>query len=178
MSGFALYPVEKHWWSFNDYRAVLDTVRRLGARRVLEFGPGSSTLALVEGGAELIDTCEDDPKWYDVHRSRVGRQFSPVVNVHRYTWADPLVIPELEGYRYDLALIDGPHDTPRRPVVLDYCMARCSHVLIPTEDYKVASPPLRPHIARLAQAHGATVEIWETGPLSGSFALLTMATRT
>jgi hypothetical protein len=172
VSTFDLYPVEKHWWSFTDYRAVLDTVRRLGARRVLEFGPGSSTLALVEGGADQIDTCEDDPKWYDVHRSRVGRQFAPVVTVHRYTWADPLSIPELDARRYDLALIDGPHDTPRRPVVLDYCMARCSAVLIPTEDYKVSSPPLRPHIHRVAAEYGAALEIWDTGPTSGSFALL------
>jgi len=173
VSGFALYPVAKHWWSLTDYGAVLDTVRRLGAKRVIEFGPGSSTLALVEGGAEQVDTCEDDRKWYDVHRSRVGRQFAPVVSVHLYTWGDPLTIPALEGRRYDMAMIDGPHDTPRRPVVIEYCMARAAAVLIPTEDYKVSSPPLRPHIARIAAAHGATVEVWDTGPTSGSFALIT-----
>lgn len=171
-SRFELYPEERHWWSFNDYAAVLDTVRRLAARRILEFGPGSSTLALVEGGATTIDTLEDDPKWYDVHRSRVGRQFAGVVNVHRYTWADPLEIPAIDCQAYDMGLIDGPHDTPRRVAVLEYCLGRCSAVLLPTEDYKVASPPLRPHIARLAGAFGCKVEIWETGPLSGSFALL------
>lgn len=172
MSEFALYPEEKHWWSFSDYRAVLETCRRLAPARVLEFGPGSSTLALVEGGARVIDTCEDDPAWYDVHRSRVGVHFAGVVNVIRYTWADPLTIPRVDDQRYDMALIDGPHDTPRRPVVLEYCMARARAVLIPTEDYKVESPPLRPHIHRIAAAFGASLEIWDTGPTSGSFALL------
>jgi hypothetical protein len=69
-------------------------------------------------------------------------------------------------------LIDGPHDTPRRPVVLEYCLRHCDHVLIPTEDHKVSSPPLRPHIERLAGVFHASLEIVETGPLSGAFALL------
>lgn len=172
MSGFALYPKERHWWSFADYGAVLSTVQRLGARRVLEFGPGSSTLALVEGGAIAVDTCEDDPKWLAVHQARIAREFAGLVFVHRYTWADPLVIPELEGRRYDLALIDGPHDTPRRPVVVEYCLQRCTAVLVPLEEFKVSSPPLRPHVLRLAEQYGASLEIWETGYTSGSFALL------
>lgn len=172
-SRFALYPEEKHWWSFTDYGAVVDTVRRLGARRVLEFGPGSSTLALVEGGATIIDTLEDDPKWLDVYRRRLGMKFPGVVEVRAYTWADPLTIPTVDGERYDMGLIDGPHDTPRRPAVLAYCLGRCSAVLVPTEDYKVSSPPLRPHIHRMAEELGARLEIWETGPTSGSFALLT-----
>jgi hypothetical protein len=169
---FVLYPVAKHWWSLNDYAAVLGTVRALAARTVLEFGPGSSTLALVEGGATTIDTCEDDPKWLDVYRRRLGMKFAGVVEVRAYTWADPLTIPAIDGNRYDLALIDGPHDTPRRPVVLEYCLQRCRAVLIPTEDRKVSSPPLRPSIERLADVYRASVEIVETGPLSGAFALM------
>lgn len=169
---FVFYPEAKHWWSLADYGAVLGTVRALEARTVLEFGPGSSTLALVEGGATKIDTCEDDPKWLEVHRSRLGRKFGGVVEVHAYTWRDPLEIPALEGRRYDMALIDGPHDTPRRPAVLEYCLQRAAAVLIPTEDHKVASPPLRPSIERLAGVYRASLEIVETGALSGAFALL------
>lgn len=171
-SPFALYPEEKHWWSFNDYGAVLDVVRARSAKRVLEFGPGSSTLALVEGGATTIDTCEDDPKWLDVYRRRLGMKFPGIVEVRAYTWAAPLTIATVDHERYDLALIDGPHDTPRRPVVLEYCLQRCRAVLIPTEDHKVSSPPLRPHIARLGDVYRASVEIVETGALSGAFALM------
>ncbi len=131
-----------------------------------------SPLALIEGGATTIDSCEDDPKWLEVHRSRMGRKFAGLLELHAYTWADPLTIPTINPRRYDLGLIDGPHDTPRRPAVLEYCLHRCRAVLIPTEDYKVASPPLRPHIDRLAGVFDASVEIVETGPLSGAFALL------
>lgn len=169
---FALYPAEKHWWSYADYGAVLGTVRALAPRTVLEFGPGSSTLALVEGGARSIDALEDDPIWLEVHRGRLGRKFAGLVELHAYTWADPLTIPKIDDRRYDLALIDGPHDTPRRPAVLEYCLRRAAAVLIPTEDHKVASPPLRPAIAALADRYRASLEIRATGPLSGAFALL------
>lgn len=169
---FELYPAEKHWWSYADYGAVLGTVRALAPRTVLEFGPGSSTLALVEGGARSIDALEDDPTWLAVHRNRLGRKFAGLVELHAFTWADPLTIPTIDARRYDLALIDGPFDTPRRPAVLEYCLQRCRAVLIPTEDHKVKSPPLRPHIERLAGVFDASVEIVETGPLSGAFALL------
>jgi hypothetical protein len=173
MSGpFALYPEEQHWWSFNDYQAVLEVVRRLRPKTVLEFGPGSSTLALIEGGAEHIDACEDDRHWFDVYEQRLARRYPNTVQLYEYAWSDPLRIPPIDGNAYDLALIDGPYDTPRRPAVLVYCLARCRSVLIPTEDYKVASPPLRPHIAALAAAAGRPVEIFETGPLSGAFALI------
>ena len=169
---FALYPAEAHWWSYRDYGAVLGTVRALEARTVLEFGPGSSTLALVEAGATTIDACEDDPDWLEVHRSRIGRQFAGLVELHAYTWRETLTIPAIDGRRYDLGLVDGPHDTPRRPAVLEYCLARCRAVLIPTEDHKVKSPPLRPAIAWFADVTRSSLEIVETGPLSGAFALL------
>lgn len=169
---FALYPEARHWWSLEDYGAVLGTVRALEPRTVLEFGPGSSTLALVEGGARSIDSCEDDPKWFGVHRCRIGVKYYGLLALHAYTWADPLTIPVIDDRHYDLALIDGPHDTPRRPAVLEYCLQRASAVLIPTEDHKVASPPLRPSILRLAEKYRASLEIRATGPLSGAFALL------
>jgi hypothetical protein len=169
---YELYPVERHWWSMADYGAVLGTVRALEARTVLEFGPGSSTLAIIEGGATRITSCEDDPKWLAVHRSRIGREFAGILELVAYTWRDPLSIPAIDHRVYDLAMIDGPHETPRRPAVLEYCLQRCRAVLIPTEDHKVSSPPLRPHIARLADVYRASVEIVETGPLSGAFALM------
>jgi hypothetical protein len=169
---FVLYPAEAHWWSYNDYAAVVGTVRALRARSILEFGPGSSTLALMEAGAKSIDTCEDDPDWLEVHRARLAVKFAGLVAIHAYTWADPLSIPSLDDRRFDLALIDGPHDTPRRPAVIEYCLQRATAVLFPTEDHKVSSPPIRPHIPRLASIYRASVEIRETGPLSGAFALM------
>lgn len=113
---FALYPEERHWWSMADYGAVLDVMQRLKPERVVEFGPGSSTLSLIEGGAASIDTCEDQTDWFNTYQERIARQFPTkdfptTVTMHRYTWADPLVIPALEAKRFDLALVDGPLGT-------------------------------------------------------------------
>lgn len=170
MSEFRLYPEERHWWSFNDHRAVMETMLERRPTRVLEFGPGSSTLALIEGGATTIDTCEDNPDWAGVYEERLQGKFPEIVRLHRYTYAAPLTIPAIDGQTYDLALIDGPLGTNGRPLVVRYCMARCAAVLTPTED---GNPEFRRALHVIAAMSGWTLTIRETGPLSGGFALLT-----
>lgn len=176
-SEFRLFPEERHFWSFNDYRAVVDVVRKLGARRVLEFGPGSSTLALIEGGADKIDCCEDDPAWFTVYKERLQDVYPDIVTLHPYHWQDPLRVAGITGRWYDLALIDGPFGTPHRPAAIEYALQRSFAVLAPTEEWRDgrAEPELglRSEIARIAQRHNHKVEIMETGPLSGAFALIT-----
>lgn len=169
---FALFPEEKHWWSFADYGAVLAVMERLRPRRVLEFGPGNSTLALVEGGADHIDCCEDNPIWFDVYKERLVSRFPGQIGFIPFEWSDPLSTP-IDDQRYDLALIDGPFGAERRPAVLAYCLARCAAVLIPTEDLAYGHGALRPHIATLAAAFNRQITWIESGPLSGAFALLT-----
>ncbi len=173
MSRFRLYPEEQRWWSFNDYQAVLDAMRETGARSVVEFGPGSSTLALVEAGAERIDTCEDNPAWAEVYEERLVRRFPGQIRLHRYEWPEgaAITVPPLEGGRFDLGLIDGPLGTERRPEVLLWCLARCTWVLMPTEEFKTRAF-LRPLIAEAASAAGRPVRFTETGRLSGAFALV------
>ncbi len=158
-----------------DYGAVMDVMLRLKPKRVLEFGPGSSTLALIEGGATKIDTCEDDPSWFDVYHDRLHGVYPDVVTLVPYTWADPLTVPALNRRRYDLALVDGPYTSVKRPPVIEYALRRAAAVLVPTEDDgRRATSMLRPIIAELATKYARTVEIFETGPLSGGFALLTL----
>lgn len=170
-SPFRLYPHAERWWSFSDYRTVLEVVRRLRPVRVLEFGPGSSTLALIEGGAQHIDCCEDNPVWFKTYRERLERRFPAVVALIAYQWSDPLTVPELDPERYDLALIDGPLETPRRPAVVEYCLRRCAWVLVPTESNE-GSRLMREACARLGLEHFRVVEFMETGPAAGGFALL------
>lgn len=167
---FKLYPEERHWWSFNDYGAVLKVMRELNPKRVLEFGPGSSTLALIEGGATTIDTVEDNPDWAEVYEKRLAGKYPDIVKVHRYEWADPLSIANVDGEQYDLALIDGPLGSDRRADAVRYALARSKAVLAPTED---ANPKVRQALIAMAKEMGLHIEIWETGPLSGGFALIT-----
>jgi hypothetical protein len=168
---FKLYPEERHWWSMSDYGAVVAVMRRLQPKRVLEFGPGSSTLALIEGGAEHIHTLEDQPDWADVHETRLQAKFPDIVHLHRYTWAEPLTIPPVDGEHFDLALIDGPLGTDRRGEAVRYALARSRAVLAPTE---TKNPQVLEDLKRLAAEVGADMQVWETGPLSGGFALLVM----
>lgn len=167
---FKLYPEERHWWSFEDYGAVLDVMQRLTPARVLEFGPGSSTLALIEGGATHIDTCEDAPDWADVYAERLERKYPDIVHLHRYDWVDPLTIPSIDDERYDLALIDGPRGTDQRAVVVRYALERCRAVLVPTED---GNPRVRQALHAIAFEKGWHLVIAEMGPPTGGFALLT-----
>lgn len=170
---FALYPEARHWWSFADYGAVLDVVTRLEARRVLEFGPGSSTLALIEGGATQIDTCEDDPTWAATYEERLVSRFPAIVRLHRYTWRKKISIPTLEaGAPYDLALIDGPLETTKRGPVMDFAAARSRALLVPADETVAGRSPLRPQLEKLAAKLDASIEWMDTGPLAGGFALL------
>lgn len=170
---FALYPEERHWWSFNDYGAVLETMRELTPARVLEFGPGSSTLALIEGGATHIDTCEDAADWAEVYEERLVRRYPDIVQLHRYLWSDPITIPALDGQRYDLALVDGPRGVDRRAAAVRYALDRSQAVLVPTEDQ---ISRFRNALHAMAHERGLALVIRETGPLSGGFALFTRPT--
>lgn len=175
---FQLYPEERHWWSFSDYGAVLGVMRQLQPKRVLEFGPGSSTLALIEGGAERIDTVEDDASWAEVYENRLVKrfptaQYPTTIALHRYIWGEPLSIPIVDRERYDLALIDGPLGTDRRAAAVRYALARSRAVLAPTE---TKNPELLVDLKALAKELGAEMQVWETGPLSGGFALLMLPT--
>lgn len=170
MRKFRLYPEERHWWSFNDYGAVLDVMERLRPQSVIEFGPGSSTLALIEGGARKIDCCETDPHWAGVYRLRLQDVYPDVVSIHLYHLAEPVSVPELDGMSFDLALIDGPHQT-QREAAIEYCIHRCRAVLFPTEQ-ATGNMHLRNVATALAKKHRLDCEFMETGPLSGAFALL------
>ena len=177
MSGrFHLYPHEQHWWSFADYAAVLDAMRQLRPTRVLEFGPGSSTLALIEGGARQIDACEDDGWWLVVQRLRLEDRFPDIVTLWGYDSSiEPLSIGSIDRRRYDLALIDGPREMERRPAIIRYALAHCAAVLVPAEETEALRGRgfLRACIESLAAEFGRPVSWKETGPLAGSFALIT-----
>lgn len=171
---FALYPEERRWWSFCDYAHVLKIMGQLGApARVLEFGPGSSTLALIEGGARHIHTCEDDAHWAQHYEQSLVTEHAPRVSLVKYTWREEIVIPAIDYIKFDLALIDGPKVTHRRPAVIRYAMARANAVLVPVENHGMSTLHSPLYDFCRAQAGDEWTHSYEdTGPLSGGFALL------
>lgn len=171
MREFSLMKEDARWWTLNDYGCVVDVTRRLNARTVLEFGPGSSTLALIEGGATLIDAMEDDDGWAEKYRARLQSVYPLIVRIHDYVWADPLHVHIAGEHLYDLALIDGPRETARRPAVVEFCLQRCASVLVPLECNE-GSRLMREACQRLATETGRPLTTWTTGPLAGAFALI------
>lgn len=166
----SLYPPEgAHWWSAADHAAVVTFTQALGARRVLEFGPGTSTLSLIEGGAEQIDSCEDDPHWFAIYCRRLEDRFPGVVTMRPYNWTDPLHVRGLADEPYDLALIDGPQEVARRPAAIAFALARSRFVAVPLEEGdEHGDNGLRAAVERT----GRIVTYIESGPLAGSFALI------
>lgn len=169
MRQFKLYERGAHWCSEADYGAIVDVVERLRPRTVLEFGPGWSTLALIEGGAGQVTTCEDDPHWADVWTRRLGPHADQVLFIG-YNRMEPFVVSALGDQRFDLGLVDGPREKIDRRPVIRFCLDRCDAVLVPLEcmggdltliDY-VLTFKERWHI-----------DITETGPLAGAYALMT-----
>ena len=173
MRQFKLCTEDQHWWTLNDYGAVVDVVMQLESPTVLEFGPGTSTLALIEGGARHIDACEDDPEWMDVYRPRIGDRFPEIVTFHPYTLTDPLTVPALNGNRYDLALVDAPRNTLLREPVFVYALEHAARVMMPLEETGGRPGHLRPIVLALAQRYGKRVEMIDSGFAAGTFALLT-----
>lgn len=103
---FRLYSEERAVFTFDDYGSLMEEVGRCGARSVLEFGPGASTLALVEAGCERIVTCEYQDRWL-LRAVEMLKPF-PQVSVHRYRNAAEVTVDGLPERQFDLAFVDSP----------------------------------------------------------------------
>lgn len=104
---FKLYPLpEKGTFRFADYALLMQEVARIGAKSVLEFGPGISTFALIEAGADNIVTLEHDPEWFD----KAVESFTdyPQVTVARYVDEPQVTADDVALREFDMAFVDSP----------------------------------------------------------------------
>lgn len=144
-----LYPSDgAAWWSRADHENLLEGLARFRPKRVLEFGPGTSTLTLIEGGAEQIESYEDDPAWADVYRVRFAVKY-PQVTIHAY---QPRTVPDV-GTGFDLAFVDGPKHSSTRGPYLE-CARRAAAVVLFHDAQAIAKafPDLR--YERIGSADG------------------------
>lgn len=135
---FTLYREETRWWSFADHENLMQALERFRPERVIEFGPGASTLALIEAGVAYIDAYEDDPDYMRAHRERFAS--FPQVHLHAFDVGTVPTVDEL----YDLAFVDGPrHSGTRRPIIelVDRCA--CIVVCHDANSLSAAFPDLR-----------------------------------
>lgn len=102
----------------------------IGKKRILEFGPGTSTYAFIEAGCMDIHTCEYAEKWLQITDSRF-RKF-PQVKIHAFQNVPEIVIHDLYG-RFDLAFVDSPKgikDGPSRLNTLRFAFERTDQVIL------------------------------------------------
>lgn len=106
-SPYLLYKVEQAIMPFDDYGAIVSECRRIGAETAIEFGPGSTTLALFEGGCRSVISYEYDPMWIDKSLARIGP-----VKPENVEWEirkfENVPVIELDCPRVDIAVVDSP----------------------------------------------------------------------
>ena len=85
-----------------EYDWLIDFVQFAGYKKVLEFGPGTSTFAFLDAGCR-IDTYESEVSYYE--EAFMKFLDNPRVRVHLYN-NQPEV--EIDAGMYDVAFVDGP----------------------------------------------------------------------
>lgn len=120
-------------------REHYDEIVRLatGCKTALEFGPGATTLALIEAGCERIHTFDHVEKWADHYR----REFAayPQVSVGEYVNLPRVAFVGGEGLPtplmgYDIAIVDGPQgDRTRTPLAGQESCSRLNTLMIAVE---------------------------------------------
>ena len=95
-----------------DAKQIVAEIKRVGAKTILEFGPGDSTECFARMGME-VTTCEHDPHWYDVAVER----FKDTPNVKVLKFENEMPVPpiaELEYTKFDIAFVDAPQGYPMK----------------------------------------------------------------
>lgn len=156
------------------YRTLLEQAQ--GVVGVLEFGPGGSTFAFIEAGAQSIVTCEHDGAWLEKAKKRFAGH--PQVEVLRYRNEPQVTVEGMGNWHFDLAFVDAPagnrhrieqpgQEGRSRLNTLLYALDRAAVALL----HDAHRPGERASLEWL-RAHGHTVEIL---PGRGNIARVTHA---
>jgi hypothetical protein len=94
-------------------------VEAIGAKTILEFGPGAST-EVFAGFGLLVTTVEHQQKWYEVAKERFKDR--PNVRVLKGEDEIPFRVPELDdSEKFDMAFVDAPQGYyPKRKIHKGY----------------------------------------------------------
>jgi hypothetical protein len=102
-----------------DVECFKSAVEAIGAKTILEFGPGASTEVFARFGL-LVTTVEHQQKWYEVAKER----FKDYPNVRVLKGEDeiPFRVPELDDSEmFDMAFVDAPQGYfPKRKIHKGY----------------------------------------------------------
>lgn len=149
----------------DDRAQIKREVERLGAKTVLEFGPGDSTQAFLDAGVGKIVTCENIDKWLDVAKDRF--KDDKRVTVLKFEDEFPVTVDGLGNETFDIGFVDAPKGfNPVRKIhpgyadcsrlnTLVYALERCNVVLL--------------HDATRPLERGSLGRIWASGSFNIEF---------
>jgi hypothetical protein len=102
-----------------DVECFKSAVEAIGAKTILEFGPGAST-EVFAGFGLLVTTVEHQQKWYEVAKERFKDR--PNVRVLKGEDEIPFRVPELDdSEKFDMAFVDAPQGYyPKRKIHKGY----------------------------------------------------------
>lgn len=103
---FRLYKREQSVLTFEDYAILIGEAKRTNAKRILEFGPGNSTLAWIEAGCDSIVSLEHNARWMETAKTKLGQYLNVQLKFYKNT--PEITLPELNGKTFDLAFVDSP----------------------------------------------------------------------
>jgi hypothetical protein len=124
---FELFRVEQGVFTFDDYGSLMRAVS--GAKRVFEFGPGASTLAMIEAGVEKIVSAECSLEWRAKAEDRL-REFvtSGRVKIIGFTNTCPVEFDAPILGVFDVAFVDSPVGIEARSAVRHKGQENCSRL--------------------------------------------------
>jgi len=90
----------------SEHDLLAEDARKLHLRKILEFGPGVSTLAFIQAGANTITSLEYNPEWVAKYADKfsIYRQ----VRVLLFENTPHISVPETDDERYDACFVDSP----------------------------------------------------------------------
>jgi hypothetical protein len=124
---FDLFKTEQNVFTFDDYGSLMRAVS--GAKRVFEFGPGASTLAMIEAGVESIVSAECNREWRKKAEDRLRESIEAGrVEIIGFTNSCPVEFDaEIIG-EFDIAFVDSPVGIEARSAVRHKGQENCSRL--------------------------------------------------
>jgi len=88
-----------------EYRFLVDYIRKNKVKTVLEIGPGASTYAFLEADCDIV-TLEFNKHFREWAEITFGCFDN--VTIHSYDNIRDIRVPQIEGKKFDIAFVDSP----------------------------------------------------------------------
>ena len=106
----------------DDFKIIKDIINDINAKKILEFGPGESTLFFKKLGM-IIHSYENNQKYLELNRKN---------NIDCFLYKDVDGLGIINHEEYDLCFVDGPKgiSTLSRYNTLKFSIEKCKYTIL------------------------------------------------